>query len=122
MNAKLIHAETARDIAPGATLHGCTGSAAGKSWRFEDIHACPTEDSSGLVHVSRTSKIGRDHRTLPPHMFNTKIINMDLDASVTFKGHFEATAKQTWQAFVTLVVAGIVAYIVAVGMQAMFHV
>lgn len=120
MNAKLIHAETAREIPPGATLHGCSGAASGKSWRFEDIHECPTESSSGLLHVSRTSKIGRDHRTLPPHAFNTKIIDVDL--GVTFKGHFEATAKQAWQGFVTLVVAGIVAFIVAVGMQHLFHV
>lgn len=119
MAAKLVHRETAREIQPGATLHGCAGAVRGQAWRFEEIKDCPDADGTGTVHVSRTSSVGRAHRNFPPHMFNTKIV--DLEVSVTFKGHVEASAKQIWSAFVTLVVAGIVAYIVAVGMEHMLH-
>jgi hypothetical protein len=118
MSPKLVHVETAQEIPEGSILHGCAGIAKGQAWRFENVREAPSGESPGLVHVSRSSKIGRDHRHFPPHVFNTKIVELD----VSIKAHFEASAKQVWQGFVTLVVAGIVAFIVAVGMQHMFHV
>jgi hypothetical protein len=115
---KLIHAVTAADIPTGTLLRCESGPLAGQTWKYEDIHVTREGEPSG-VHCSRGDGARRAHRVFPDHALNTKIVPV---VDIALHAKIALSARQAWVGFVTMFMAAVVAYVVTVAGQAMFHV
>lgn len=116
---KLVRVDSEHTVPPGTVLHCVSGPLAGQTWRYEDIRHSADGEPVG-VHCTRPHRqLGLVHRDLPAHTLGCKVV---AEVELNLHASFAVTARQAWSGFVTLVMAGIVAYVVAVGMQAMFHV
>lgn len=70
MNAKLVHTETGREVAPKRMIRHENG----ESWRYEHHEGEHAVNEHTLIHCSRLSKAGRVHRTFHPRVFGCVLV------------------------------------------------
>lgn len=107
MNAKLIHTETGRVIAPGRMMRHEDGT----SWRYEHAETDRAVTEHTLIHCSRLTRVGKVHRTFHPRVFGAVL---SVDATLYVDRQKVRQFLTFWAVQLTLLtVGGFIAWYIA---------